>query len=378
MNAINPALKESGKSHSADFGVYVHIPFCAHRCDYCAFATYSDRDHLMQSYVESVIEEIGRAVQSGMDHATSVFFGGGTPSRLPADQLLRILDVIPRSRDAEVTVECNPEDASGDRLRHYHDGGVNRMSFGVQSTQPKVLHDLGRRHGTMAHREVSMAVHEAGFTNWNMDLIIGSRAESLQDVGNTLDDIMNLPVRPPHVSCYALTPEPGTPLGRDPERHPDEDETADAYDVVANRLDSEGYGWEEISNWAQPGFECRHNHLYWNQGNYIGFGSAAHSHVDGRRFWNVRTPDRYIELMNNGDSPFGGEEFLDDRTREFERESLALRTRIGVPAEAFASLEEISHLVDVNQGRVTLRPSGRLLANQVIVRLRSSEDETLL
>jgi putative oxygen-independent coproporphyrinogen III oxidase len=356
----------------ADFGVYVHVPFCAHRCDYCAFATYADRDHLMDKYVDAVIKEITWAAADGVVPATSVFFGGGTPSRLPAHQLLRILDVIPRTGDCEVTVECNPEDADVQRLRTYFEGGVNRMSFGVQSTQPAVLADLGRRHGINAHEQVSSNVHEAGFTNWNMDLIVGSRAETLDDVQHTLDDLLGLEFAPPHISCYALTPEPGTPLGEDPARHPDEDDTADSYDLVGRVLEAHGYEWEEISNWAKPGHECRHNHVYWDQGDYLGFGSAAHSHRHGRRFWNVRTPDRYITMVEAGQRPLGGEEVLDVATKEFEHDSLALRTRTGVPVEAFDSLEEIAHLISVSGGQVTLAPEGRLLANQVIVRLKSS------
>jgi oxygen-independent coproporphyrinogen-3 oxidase len=356
----------------SEFGVYVHVPFCAHRCDYCAFATYADRDHLMADYVDAVIQEIAWAREEAMPEATSVFFGGGTPSRLEPQELLRILGAIPQAQDCEVTVECNPEDASLERLVAYREGGVNRMSFGVQSTQPAVLADLGRRHGTMAHEQVSRYVTEAGFNTWNMDLIVGSRAESLDDVKHTLHDLLGLDNPPPHLSCYALTPEPGTPLGEDPARHPDEDDTADAYDLVGRVLEQHGYVWEEISNWAQPGHECRHNHVYWDQGNYLGFGSAAHSHVDGRRFWNVRTPDRYIAMLQNGERPLGGEETLDETTKDFERDSLALRTSRGVPREAFDSLEEIANLIDVNEGRVTLAPRGRLLANQVIVRLRSS------
>jgi oxygen-independent coproporphyrinogen-3 oxidase len=357
----------------SDFGVYVHVPFCAHRCDYCAFATYADRDYLMDTYVQAVITEIKRAKANGLAPATSVFFGGGTPSRLGADQLLAILDAIPRRDDAEVTVECNPEDAQLERLVAYRRGGVTRMSFGVQSTQPAVLADLGRRHGTMAHREVSEAVTAAGFRTWNMDLIVGSRAESLEDVARTLSDLLTLEHPPPHISCYALTPEPATPLGRDPARHPDEDATADAYDLVGATLDAHGYEWEEISNWALPGYECRHNHVYWDHGDYVGFGSAAHSHQHGRRYWNVRTPDRYVDLVSSGQSPLGGEELLDERTQQFERDSLALRTRRGVPVEAFDSLEEIAHLVRVRDGQVTLKENGRLLANQVIVRLRSGD-----
>jgi oxygen-independent coproporphyrinogen-3 oxidase len=348
------------------------VPFCAHRCDYCAFATYADRDHLMSRYVDAVITEIESAKTAGLPLATSVFFGGGTPSRLSADQLLRVLEAIPRSDDAEVTVECNPEDASLERLQVYRAGGVNRMSFGVQSTQPAVLADLGRRHGTMAHREVSEAVTAAGFSTWNMDLIVGSRAENLDDVRHTLSDLLDLKNPPPHISCYALTPEPATPLGRDPNRHPDEDATADAYDLVGEVLAAEGYLWEEISNWAKPGHECRHNHVYWEHGDYVGFGSAAHSHQHGRRFWNVRTPDRYIDLVEKGESPLGGDEFLDESTQLFERDSLAMRTSNGVPLEAFDSLDEIAHLVSVTNGRVTLTPKARLVANQVIVRLKSA------
>jgi putative oxygen-independent coproporphyrinogen III oxidase len=355
------------------FGVYVHVPFCAHRCDYCAFATYSDRDNLMDEYVNAVLQEIAWSVEEGMPEATSVFFGGGTPSRLDASQLLRLLDAIPRTTDAEVTVECNPEDADVERLLAYREGGVNRMSFGVQSTQPAVLADLGRRHGIMAHEEVSRAVTQAGFETWNMDLIVGSRAESLTDVAQTLDDLIGLQSPPPHISCYVLTAEAGTPLGDDLTRHPDEDESADAYDLVGEVLGANGYQWEEISNWAKPGHECRHNHVYWDQDDYIGFGSAAHSHRHGRRFWNVRTPDRYIAMVNAGTRPLGGEETLDERTQQFERDSLALRTSRGVPVEAFESLNEIAHLVDVENGRVTLATNGRLLANQVIIRLKSAE-----
>ncbi len=347
----------------------MHVPFCAHRCDYCAFATYSDRDHLMGDYVDAVLAEIARARDEGLPAATSVFFGGGTPSRLPAEELLRILDVIERDEDAEVTVECNPEDASLERLLAYRAGGVNRMSFGVQSTQPAVLADLGRRHGTMAHREVAAAVTAAGFATWNMDLI---------DVRATLEDLLTLESPPPHISCYALTPEPATPLGRDPRRHPDEDDTADAYDLVGATLEAHGYQWEEISNWARAGHECRHNHVYWDDEDYRGFGSAAHSHRGGRRFWNVRTPDRYVEAVRRGESPLGGEELLDESTREFERDSLALRTARGVPREAFDSLSEIGHLIEVNDGRVTLRPRARLVANQVILRLRSAEHSSNL
>jgi oxygen-independent coproporphyrinogen-3 oxidase len=354
------------------FGVYVHVPFCAHRCDYCAFATYDDRDHLHEAYVAAVVQEITWARAEGLPAATSVFFGGGTPSRLTPEQLLTILNALERTGDCEVTVECNPEDATRERLEAYRDGGVTRMSYGVQSTQPAVLADLGRRHGTGAHEQVSRVTSEVGFASWNMDLIVGSRAETLDDVRATLADLLGLETPPPHISCYALTPEPSTPLGRDVNRHPDEDDTADAYDLVGATLEAHGYEWEEISNWAKPGHECRHNHVYWEHGEYVGFGSAAHSHRSGRRFWNVRTPDRYIAMVQRGERPLGGEEYLDEDVQKFERDSLALRTRRGVAREAFDSLEEIAHLVRVENDRVVLTPAARLVANQVILRLRST------
>lgn len=358
---------------SQAFGVYVHVPFCAHRCDYCAFATYDDRDHLQDAYVDAVVQEIAWASGEGMPLATSVFFGGGTPSRLSVPQLVRILDAIGRTTDAEVTVECNPEDATLERLAAYHAGGVTRMSYGIQSTQPAVLADLGRRHGTNAHVEVATRTHQVGFASWNMDIIVGSRAERLDEVRATLNDLLTLDNPPPHISCYALTPEPATPLGQDPARHPDEDDTADAYDLVGATLERHGYVWEEISNWAQPGHECRHNHVYWDHGAYRGFGSAAHSHLAGRRFWNVRTPDRYIAMVQAGERPLGGEEMLSLQAQHFERDSLAMRTRRGVPVEAFDSLDEIAHLVHVRDNRVTLTPAARLVANQVILRLKAAQ-----
>jgi oxygen-independent coproporphyrinogen-3 oxidase len=356
----------------SEFGVYVHVPFCAHRCDYCAFATYDDKDQLMTEYVDAVVREIAVAVGEGLAPATSVFFGGGTPSRLPADALLTILEAIPLVDEAEVTVECNPEDASIERLATYRRGGVTRMSFGVQSTRPAVLADLGRRHGAMQHVAAARAAAEAGFDTWNMDLIVGSRRETPADAQQSVEDLITLDIPPPHVSCYALTAEPGTPLGRDLSRHPDEDQTADAYALVTGRLEEAGYLFEEISNFARPGHGCRHNQLYWSQGDYRGFGSAAHSHVRSSRSWNVRTPERYIEMVRAGQSPRGGFEELDEPTQTFERESLALRTTRGVTVDAFDDLDEIAHLIDVRDGIVRLAPAGRLLANQVILRLRSA------
>jgi oxygen-independent coproporphyrinogen-3 oxidase len=354
------------------FGVYVHVPFCRERCDYCAFATYTDRDHLMERYADACVLELQRAAGAGdLAPATSVFFGGGTPSRLHPDTLCRILDAIPRAPGAEVTVECNPEDADEAHLGAYRRAGVTRVSFGLQSTQAHVLAGLGRRRVPHAAETVSAAVAGAGFATWNLDLIFGAATESDGDWAATLDHVLGLAHPPPHISAYGLTVEPGTPLARDPARHPDDDAQARRYERADEVLSAAGYAWEEISNWARPGHECRHNHLYWEQGDYAGIGSAAHSHRDGVRWWNVRTPDRYIDAVEGARSPEGGREVLTPAQREFEALSLSLRMPRGVPWECLERPEELAGLVAREDGRAVLTVRGRLLANEVGARIRS-------
>ena len=353
-------------SGAIPFGVYVHVPFCRHRCDYCAFATYTDRDHLMEAYAAACIIELGRAVErEGMGPAGSVYFGGGTPSRLPADLLVSILDAVPRRPGAEVTVECNPEDVSAERLEVYRNAGVTRVSLGVQSTVGHVLEGLGRHHGPDHVTEAAALVAGAGFASWNLDLIFGGAGERDEDWDRSLADLLGLDSPPPHLSAYALTVEPGTPLDRSPDRQPDDDVQASRYERAERVLSGAGYRWEEISNWAEPGHECRHNHLYWDQGDYRGIGSAAHSHDAGHRWWNVRTPDRYVDLVATDGSIVAGDEVLDGPRRAFEGLALALRTSSGVPLEALPDHPDLEGLVDRTSGRAVLTVRGRLLANAV-------------
>jgi len=352
---------------AADFGVYVHIPFCAKRCDYCAFATWTDRHHLTEPYVGAVRTEIARAVAGGMPPATSVFFGGGTPSLLPARDLMSILAAVPLAEGAEVTVECNPDTVTAELLAGYLEGGVNRLSFGVQSMVPSVLTALGRTHDPDNVRRSVELARLAGFTTFNLDLIYGGAGESVAEWGQTVRAVLELD--PPHVSAYGLTVEPGTPLAADADRHPDDDDQADKYELADELLAAAGRLNYEISNWARPGHECRHNLLYWHQGDYLGFGCAAHSHRDGRRFWNVRTPDRFIELIEAGESAEGAAEVLDPEERRIEGLQLRLRTRDGVPASALDT-EALPGLVDVVGDRVVLTRSGRLMANEVSIRLK--------
>jgi oxygen-independent coproporphyrinogen-3 oxidase len=304
-----------------------------------------------------------------MPAATSVFFGGGTPSRLPADLLAGILGAVPLRPGAEVTVECNPEDADPVRLAAYRSAGVTRLSLGVQSTVPHVLAGLGRRHGSDQATEAAEAVADAGFDSWNMDLIIGGAGESDADWRRSLEDVLGLASPPPHLSAYSLTVEPGTPLAAAPDRHPDEDSQAGRYEEADRILTGRDYRWEEISNWALPGHACRHNGLYWDRGDYRGIGSAAHSHRDGRRWWNVRTPDRYVAAIESGRTVLAGQEELTGEQRRFEALVLALRTPAGVPLDALPDHPDLEGLVDRSRGRAVLTVRGRLLANAVTTHL---------
>jgi oxygen-independent coproporphyrinogen-3 oxidase len=348
---------------SGPFGVYIHIPFCRHRCDYCAFATWTDRDHLIIEYLDALRRDIEGAALAPV---TSVFVGGGTPTRVPAADLASVLAAVPLASDAEVTVECNPDDVTLEMMQIYADAGVNRVSIGVQSMVPSVLASLGRTHVPINVERAVEAVRAAGLPTFNLDIIYGGAGENLDDWRTTLEGVIALD--PPHVSAYALTIEAGTPLADDPSRHPDDDDLADKYELADDLLTAAGLVNYEVSNWAIPGHECRHNILYWRQGNYRGFGSAAHSHCDGHRWWNVRTPERYVAAVLAGESTEAAGENLDAETRRIEGLQLALRMSDGVPADALDP-RGLDGLVVTDGGRVRLTRTGRLLANEVSLRL---------
>ncbi|MGH8985777.1 MAG: radical SAM family heme chaperone HemW [Acidimicrobiia bacterium] len=358
------------------FGVYVHIPFCESRCDYCDFATWTDRGHLLDAYVSACVTDLEqRCTRGELAPATSVFFGGGTPSLLPAADLVRVLDAVPRVSDAEVTVECNPDSVDVAKLAAYRDGGVNRLSFGVQSMRMHVLAALGRTHDPDNVARAVESARAAGFRRFNLDLIYGTSGETLDDWQATLEGALALD--PPHISAYALTVEPATPLGRrvaaGAQPAPDDDDQADKYVLADELLAEAGLGWYEVSNWARPGHECRHNLLYWEQADYVAIGCAAHGHVDGRRWWNVRTPERYVERITRGAAPEAGAEELDMATRAEEGLGLALRTRAGVEVARLPStaLDDLvaAELLERAGNRVVLTPRGRLLTTDVTSRL---------
>jgi oxygen-independent coproporphyrinogen-3 oxidase len=304
-----------------------------------------------------------------------VFFGGGTPSLVDASQLVRVLDAVPRADGAEVTVECNPDSVDEEKLGAYRAAGVDRVSFGVQSMAPHVLASLGRTHDPANVRRAVTTARAVGFERLNLDLIYGAPGETLADWRATLDDALAL--SPSHVSAYALTVEPATPLGRavaaGTRAAPDDDDQADKYAIVDERLRAAGLEWYEVSNWSRPDDPCRHNLLYWRQDDYVGIGCAAHGHTEGRRWWNVRTPERYVERVAAGRSAEAGAEALDPDRRAEEAFLLALRTREGARYDeaAAAEVDELQALGLVEQyaDRVVLTRAGRLLANEVTVRL---------
>jgi putative oxygen-independent coproporphyrinogen III oxidase len=345
------------------------VPFCAARCDYCAFATWTDRHHLQRAYIEACRSDRDRLVAAGMPAATSIFVGGGTPSLLPAGELVDLLDGIPRVPDCEVTVETNPDTITPELVEAYAAGGVNRVSLGVQSMVDHVLVGLGRTHDPANVRRAVELVRSVGITSFNLDLIYGAAGETLDDWRRTLDAALSLD--PPHVSAYGLTVEPGTALADDPARHPDDDDQADKYLLAGKALESAGLVWYEISNWARPGHECRHNWLYWTMGEYQAIGCAGHSHRTGRRFWNVRTPERYIDAVTSSTSPVAAGEELDADARRLEALQLVLRTRDGVPPGSLP-LDELEGLVEAAGDRLVLTVEGRLLANEVALRLRAA------
>ncbi len=356
-----------------DFGVYVHIPFCASKCDYCAFATWTDRGHLVSSYLDALRTEIERAVAAGLRVAGTVFVGGGTPTLVPGDALAEVIGSIPVTDDAEITVECNPDDVTAELLATYRNAGVNRVSLGVQSMSAHVLGSLGRTHDQRNVERAVAAIRSAGMPSFNLDVIYGAAGESIDDWHQTVRTV--LAFDPPHVSAYGLTVEAGTPLAARPDRYPDDDDQADKYELADDLFEAAGLANYEVSNWSKPGHESRHNHLYWNQDDYRGFGCAAHSHSAGRRWWNLRTPDRYIVAVSTAASVEASSETLDESTRRFEGLQLALRTRGGVPADAFdtATLDLLGSLVvrhPDDPDRVVLTRHGRLMANEVSLRLR--------
>jgi len=374
-----------------DFGVYLHVPFCRVRCGYCDFNTYTAtelRGARQDTYADTLIREIALsarvlAAAAPVRPARTVFFGGGTPTLLPAGDLARMLaavrDVFGLAEDAEVTVEANPDTVTEAVAHELAAAGVTRMSIGMQSAVPHVLAALDRTH-TPGNVGTAVEAARAAGLDVSVDLIYGAPGERLPDWERSLDAALAL--EPDHVSAYALIIEEGTKLARQIARGevdaPDGDLQADMYELADARLADAGYAWYEVSNWARGGaaHRSRHNLNYWRGQDWWGFGPGAHSHVGGLRWWNVKHPAAYAQRLAAGESPAAGRERPDEAARLLERVLLESRIREGLAIDSLPDgrREAVAGLIADGliegpaaiRGRVVLTLKGRLLADAVV------------
>lgn len=312
---------------------YIHIPFCARVCSYCDFAVVAGRDELVGRYVDAVVAEIGRSGR--WLPLQSVYFGGGTPSHLEPSLLGQILDALDSKHGiasgAEVSLEANPEDFSPDKARGLIDAGFNRVSFGAQSLDNRVLVSLGRSHDQIQARSAVAIARDAGFENISMDLIFGTPSETDESWARSVSGAIDAGID--HVSCYALTVEPGTPLHRDVRSGlpgPDPDTQADRWEHAEVALRGAGFDRYEVSNWARPGRECHYNLTVWAQGEYEGYGVGAHGYRHRSRRRNMRHLDTYLATVESGSDPVAGTEEISGWDAELDRLFVGLRRTVGV------------------------------------------------
>ncbi|MEU4556567.1 radical SAM family heme chaperone HemW [Micromonospora violae] len=373
------------------FGVYVHVPFCASRCGYCDFNTYTAAElgggASREGYADTVLAELTLAARVLGDNppprVDTVFVGGGTPTLLPADDLARILDGIDRTwglaADAEVTTEANPESVTPESLKQLRAAGYTRISLGMQSASPGVLAILDRKHSAGRATAAALEARDAGFEHVNLDLIYGTPGERAEDFAASLEQVVAAGVD--HVSAYALIVEDGTRLAARMRRgelaYPSDDVAADRYLAAEAALDAAGLSWYEVSNWARTEqARCRHNLLYWTGADWWGLGPGAHSHVGGVRWWNVKHPSAYAQRVTAGASPGLAREVLTVDEAHMEDVMLRLRLASGLPlavldatGRAGAERALADGLLAADEyaaGRAVLTLRGRLLADAVV------------
>jgi oxygen-independent coproporphyrinogen-3 oxidase len=363
---------------------YVHIPYCIKRCGYCDFNTYTPSELqdgatleiVSNDYIDAVLRELDAAPK---DTVPTIFFGGGTPSLLPADDLGRVITAI-KSRnglapDCEITLEANPDSVTQEKLERYLEVGFNRISFGMQSAKPHVLAVLDRTHNPANVEKAITMARAAGFTSISVDLIYGTPGESLEDWQETVSAALALDID--HISAYALIVETGTKLAAQIKRGdltmPNDDLMADMYLLVDQMCEQAGLTWYELSNWSKPGHECRHNIAYWENKNWWGLGPGAHSHIDAQRFWNLKHPTTYKQKLFAGESPIADSEQLTAEQVKDEAILLGIRMREGLEIQLLEphQLEVLAiyrenGFVQLHDDRVLLTPAGRLIADRIV------------
>lgn len=367
---------------------YLHVPYCATRCGYCDFNTYTAEELgpsvSRATWAETAVAEIAfsRGVLGEAPPLHTVFFGGGTPTLLPSADLARVLDALRDTYgftdDAEITTEANPDSVTEASLAELRSRGFNRISFGMQSSATSVLKVLDRTHQPGRTLAAIREAQSVGFDSVNVDLIFGTPGETEADLRRTLDDVLAAGVQ--HVSAYALIVEDGTRLARQIQRgevlRPDDDVQAERYERIDEVLQSAGFDWYEISNWALEGHQCRHNLSYWRGDNWWGLGPGAHSHVGGVRWWNERHPATWTARLAAGDSPAQAREVVTAEDQQIERIMLQTRIRAGLSVWELEqpALDQLSTLFGngliedprMVGDRVVLTRRGRLLADVVV------------
>ncbi|WP_256501873.1 radical SAM family heme chaperone HemW [Pseudonocardia humida] len=372
------------------FGIYVHVPFCAARCGYCDFNTYTAAElggapdgsgASPDGWLAAVRRELDLAAATvGPRPVDTVFVGGGTPSLIGAERLGAVLGAI-RSTfglapGAEVTTESNPESTSPEFFAGLVEAGFTRVSLGMQSAAPHVLRILDRRHTPGRAVAAAREARAAGLAHVNLDLIYSTPGETDDDLRGSLDAVLEAGVD--HVSAYSLIVEDGTAMARKVSRGelpmPDDDVAAARYEMIDDRLAAAGFAWYEVSNWATTAeAACRHNLGYWLDGDWWGLGPGAHSHLAGTRWWNVKHPARYAAALAAGGTPEADRELLTEGERHTERVMLRLRLASGLPLDlldragrAAAERAAADGLLVVDGGRAVLTRRGRLLADGVV------------
>jgi len=376
---------------SSALSFYIHIPYCIKRCGYCDFNTYTPAElkvestlsDVSQGYIDLLIKEIEMAREfSDATYVPTIFFGGGTPSLMEPEDLGRVINAIATkfelSPDCEITMEANPDSLTKERLQGYFDAGINRLSIGMQSAVPHVLTVLDRTHNPENIEKVVTWAREVGFAEISIDLIYGTPGESIADWEASVDAALALNTT--HISAYALIVEQGTKLAAQVRRGeiiiPDDDETADKYILADKKFHAAGLNWYEVSNWSKTGSPCRHNVAYWQGANWWGAGPGAHSHIDGRRWWNVKHPTAYRERIKNSLAPMQEQEILTPEEKSRETIMLLIRLPGGLKREVLdnaqiACIEGYVAAGDIaglewDLGAVTLTQQGRLIADRIV------------
>ena len=373
------------------FGLYIHVPFCATRCGYCDFNTYtpgelgSPRD-LTGPYLDALERELELAAAKVNRPADTIFVGGGTPSLLGGEGLTRVLDAARNtfgiSEGAEITTESNPESTSPEFFAQIKVAGFTRVSLGMQSAASHVLQVLERAHTPGRPFAAAKEAKAAGFEHVNLDMIYATPTETDDDVRRTLELALETGVD--HISAYSLIVEDGTRMARKVKKGelpmPDQDTMARRYDIIADTLDNAGFGWYEVSNWAREGGECRHNMIYWRDQDWWGAGPGAHSHLGDQRFYNVKLPGRYINMLGEDELPIADTETLTDSEHHMEKIMLGLRLREGIDRTLLS--DKAQPMIDgfIERGLLADDPSlhvthaGRLLADGIITDLLLAEE----